>query len=61
MTKKPIMELNQLKHINFCMKQINDLTDDIYESFFEEKEDREKCIKELISILNSILEDIKND
>ncbi len=55
------MEPNQLKHINFCMKQINDLTDNIYESFFEDKEDREKCIKELISILNSILEDIKND
>lgn len=55
------MEPNQLNHINFCMKQINDLTDNIYESFFDDKEDREKCIKELISLLNSILEDIKND
>jgi hypothetical protein len=55
------MEPNQLKHINFCMKQINDLTDQIYESFFQDKEDRERSIKELITVLNSILEDIKND
>jgi hypothetical protein len=43
------------------MKQINDLTDQIYESFFEDKEVREKSIKELITVLNSMLEDIKND
>lgn len=44
--------------INYTTKQINDLTDKIYEGFFEESsEELVSSINELIQLLSSIVKD----
>ena len=35
--KKPGVYFHQVNHVNFVMKEINDLTDDIYESLIDEE------------------------
>lgn len=53
--------LENLNYINFSMKEINDSCDNIYESFFESDEELRDSILDLIVILNSILNDLKED
>jgi hypothetical protein len=43
------------------MKEINNCTDEIYESFFETEEQLHSSISKLISILNLILSDLKHE
>ena len=55
------MNAKKLGYINFTMKEINDSSDEIYESYFEGNEDFKDSIIKLITILNSILNDLENE
>lgn len=53
---------SKLNYINFAIKEVNDSTDRIYEAFFEEDEaELKKEILYLITLLNGILNDTKNE
>lgn len=51
----------KITYINLTIKEINDLTDEIYESFFESDEEIKECISKLILLLNEILTDLKDE
>lgn len=55
------MESKKLGYINFTMKEINNASDEIYESYFDSEEDFKKSVVNLITILNSILNDLENE
>ena len=41
--KKSGVYFHQVNHVNFVMKEINDLTDDIYESLIDEEYQTTHC------------------
>jgi hypothetical protein len=55
------MDKKKLGYINFTMKEINDASDDIYESYFDSTEDFKSSVIILITILNSIINDLENE
>lgn len=55
------MASTKLGYINFTMKEINDASDDIYESYFETPEEFKSSIVNLITTLNSIINDLDNE
>jgi hypothetical protein len=55
------MDAKKLGYINFTMKEINNSSDDIYESYFEGNDEFKDSISKLITILNSIINDLENE
>lgn len=55
------MDAKKLGYINFTMKEINDSSDEIYESYFESNDEFKDSIIKLITILNSIINDLENE
>jgi hypothetical protein len=55
------MDNKKLGYINFTMKEINNASDDIYESYFDSTEDFKLSVTNLITILNSIINDLENE
>ncbi len=55
------MSGKNISHINYTIKEINDATDEIYESFFENSDELKKSLTNLINILNSIINDIDDE
>jgi len=50
-----LKDINTINYINFTMKEVNDLTDDIYEAMIDsEHVELNKNIDALIKILNEI-------
>ncbi len=50
-----LKDINTINYINFTMKEVNDLTDDIYEAMIDsETIELNKNIDALIKILNEI-------
>mgnify|MGYP003629782708 CR=1 FL=1 len=58
--KKLGVHFHKVNHVNFVMQEINDLTDDIYESLMDEEYSTSQCkIDSLISKLKEVGNSIK--
>ena len=55
------MDAKKLGYINLTMKEINNSSDDIYESYFEGTEEFKDSIIKLITILNSTINDLEDE
>ena len=57
-----LKDINTINYINFTMSEVNNLTDDIYESMIDsEYRELNKNIDALIKILNEIKKTHKNE
>lgn len=52
--RKAGVYFHQVNHVNFVMKEINDLTDDIYESLIDEEYEATQC--KIISLIKKLKE-----